>query len=57
MQPRIKNPAEVLPDAMTALQALAPVAYKGGVPPHTLALVHLRARVNVATRQPAGATW
>jgi AhpD family alkylhydroperoxidase len=43
MQARMKNPAEVLPDAIKALQALAPAAYKGGVPPQTLALVHLRA--------------
>jgi AhpD family alkylhydroperoxidase len=43
MQARMKNPAELLPDAMTALQALAPLPYKGGVPPHTLGLVHLRA--------------
>lgn len=43
MQPRIKNPVEVLPDAMKAIQALAPAAYKGGVPPSTLGLVHLRA--------------
>jgi AhpD family alkylhydroperoxidase len=43
MQVRMKNPAEILPDAMKALQALAPLAYKGGVPPQTLGLVHLRA--------------
>lgn len=43
MQARMKNPAEILPDAMKALQALAPAAYKGGVAPQTLALVHLRA--------------
>jgi AhpD family alkylhydroperoxidase len=43
MQARMKNPAELLPDAMKALQALAPAAYKGGVPPQTLGLVHLRA--------------
>ena len=43
MQARMKNPAEILPDAMTALKALAPAAYKGGVPPQTLGLVHLRA--------------
>jgi AhpD family alkylhydroperoxidase len=43
MQARMKNPAEVLPNAVKALQALAPVAYQGGVPPATLALVHLRA--------------
>jgi AhpD family alkylhydroperoxidase len=43
MQARMKNPAEVLPDAAKALQALAPLPYKGGVPPATLALVHLRA--------------
>jgi len=43
MQARMKNPAEVVPGAVKALQALAPLAYKGGVPPQTLALVHLRA--------------
>ena len=43
MQARMKNPAEVLSDAVKALQALAPLAYKGGVPPATLGLVHLRA--------------
>jgi alkylhydroperoxidase family enzyme len=43
MQARMKNPAELLPDAMTALKALAPLAYEGGVPPQTLGLVHLRA--------------
>ena len=43
MQARMQNPAEVLPDAVKALQALAPLAYKGGVPPATLGLVHLRA--------------
>jgi AhpD family alkylhydroperoxidase len=43
MQARMKNPAEVLPDAIKALQALYGPAQQGGVPPHTLALVHLRA--------------
>jgi AhpD family alkylhydroperoxidase len=43
MQARMKNPAELLPDALAALKALAPLAYKGGVPPQTLGLVHLRA--------------
>jgi AhpD family alkylhydroperoxidase len=43
MQARMKNPAEVLPDAMKALQALYPAAYQGGVAPQTLGLVHLRA--------------
>jgi AhpD family alkylhydroperoxidase len=43
MQARIHNPAEVVPDALKALQALAPLPYKNGVPPATLALVHLRA--------------
>ena len=35
MQARMKNPAELLPDALKALQALPTAAYKGGVPPHT----------------------
>jgi AhpD family alkylhydroperoxidase len=43
MQPRMKNPAMVLPDAMQPIQALYLATQKGGVPPKTLALVHLRA--------------
>jgi AhpD family alkylhydroperoxidase len=43
MQARMKNPAMIVPDAMPALQALAKSAQQGGVPPRTLALVHLRA--------------
>ena len=43
MQARMKNPAEVLPAAMEALKSLPADAYQGGVPPQTLALVHLRA--------------
>src|SRR5438445_1433199 len=43
MQARMKNPAMVIPEAMPALQALAQCMEQGGVPPRTLALVHLRA--------------
>jgi AhpD family alkylhydroperoxidase len=43
MQARMKNPAEIIPEAMQALQTLSQAAYKGGVSPATLALVHLRA--------------
>lgn len=43
MQPRMKNPAAVIPDAMKAIQALQAAAEKGDVPPKTLALAHLRA--------------
>ena len=43
MQPRIKNPAVVIPEAMQAIQALYAAPEKGGVPAATLALVHLRA--------------
>jgi len=43
MQERMKNPAMVIPEAMQAIRALAEAAHKGGVPPVTLALVHLRA--------------
>ncbi len=42
MNPRMKNPAFVVPGAMQALQALAASAAKGGVPKRTLDLVHLR---------------
>ncbi len=43
MQSRMKNPAAVIPDATEAIQALIKATYKGGVPPKTLELVHLRA--------------
>jgi AhpD family alkylhydroperoxidase len=43
MQPRMKNPASVIPEANEAIQGLIKAAYKGGVPPKTLELVHLRA--------------
>ena len=43
MQPRMKNPAMVLPDAMKAIQGLYKATSKGGVPQQTLELVHLRA--------------
>jgi AhpD family alkylhydroperoxidase len=43
IQPRMKNPAMIIPDAMQPIQALYAATQKGGVPPTTLALVHLRA--------------
>jgi AhpD family alkylhydroperoxidase len=43
MQSRMNNPALVLPDTMQALRALGESAEKGGVPPATIGLVHLRA--------------
>src|SRR5260221_8213377 len=43
MRSRMKNPAAVIPDATEAIQALIKATYKGGVPPKTLELVHLRA--------------
>ena len=43
MQPRIKNPAMVLPDAMKGLQALGAAAKKAGVPDSTLYLIEVRA--------------
>lgn len=42
MQPRMKNPAMIIPEAMKAIQALNAATEKGGVPAATLALVHLR---------------
>jgi len=39
----MSNPAMVLPDAMQAIQGLFKATGKGGVPPATLELVHLRA--------------
>jgi len=43
MQPRMKNPATILPDATTGIQTLAKAIQKGGVPQTVLELVHLRA--------------
>src|SRR5436190_20875024 len=43
IQPRMKNPAAVIPEATSAIQDLVKATYKGGVSPRTLELVHLRA--------------
>jgi alkylhydroperoxidase family enzyme len=43
MEPRIKNPQNINPEAMQALQGLAKTVENGGVPKRTLSLVHLRA--------------
>src|SRR5262245_35086929 len=43
MQARMKNPAMVIPEAWQPIQALWATAEKGGVPPKTLSLVHMRA--------------
>ena len=40
---RMKNPALIIPEAMTAIQALVASTQKGGVDEKTLGLVHLRA--------------
>ena len=43
MTARMKNPAMLLPDAMTGIQNIYKAMYKGGVPGTTMELVHLRA--------------
>src|SRR5262245_16183628 len=43
IQARMKNPAMIVPDILQPLLALGKAANKGGVPPRTLELVHLRA--------------
>jgi AhpD family alkylhydroperoxidase len=43
MQPRMKNPAMIVPDAMQALMALGAATKNGAVPAKTLSLMHLRA--------------
>src|SRR5258708_1564799 len=43
IQARMKNPAVVIPEAMSAIKALYSAVYQGGVPQTTLHLVHLRA--------------
>src|ERR1043166_1238869 len=42
MQPRMKNPAMLLPEAGAGLQSLVWAVHKGGLPRTTLDLVHLR---------------
>ena len=43
IEPRMKNPAVVIPEANSAIQDLIKASFKGGVSPRTLELVHLRA--------------
>lgn len=42
-QPRMKNPAMLLPGAMQGIQTIMGAIHKAGVAPHTLELCHLRA--------------
>ncbi|MFD6417071.1 carboxymuconolactone decarboxylase family protein [Streptomyces sp. NPDC060194] len=42
MQPRLQNPATVLPDAMPAILSLLKAVHAGGVDQQTMELVHLR---------------
>ena len=43
MEPRMTNPAAVLPDATKAIQHLIKAAHQGGAPHDVMELVHLRA--------------
>src|SRR5215468_7713520 len=43
MEARMKNLAQLFPDAMNGIQSLLKATRKGGVPAKTLELVHLRA--------------
>ena len=43
LQARIDNPAFAVPGAMDALQALSKAVQRGGIPPRTTELMHLRA--------------
>lgn len=43
MQPRMKNPVMIFPEAMQSLMALGKVVEHGNVPQRTFDLVHLRA--------------
>jgi AhpD family alkylhydroperoxidase len=42
MKARMKSPAVIIPDAMTAIRSLNEAVQQGGVPQRTLDLVHLR---------------
>jgi len=62
MPARMQNPAMIVPDAMQALLQLGKSTQSAGVPPRTLALVHLRASqingcrlcVDLGTREARG---
>ena len=43
MKARMSNPVMVIPEALQAMMAVAKAAGKGGLPPQTAVLVHLRA--------------
>jgi AhpD family alkylhydroperoxidase len=43
MEPRMSNPATILPEAMNGILTLLKATRKGGVPQTVLELVHLRA--------------
>lgn len=43
MEARMKSPAAVIPDAMSAIRSLNEAVQQGGVPPRTLGLVDMRA--------------
>ncbi|HLZ58190.1 MAG TPA: carboxymuconolactone decarboxylase family protein [Ktedonosporobacter sp.] len=43
MQPRIKNPVKIFPEALHGIQEIIKATREGGVPQATLELVHLRA--------------
>jgi AhpD family alkylhydroperoxidase len=43
MQPRMRNPAFIVPEALPALLAVGKATHKAGVPARTLELAHLRA--------------
>ena len=42
MEARMKSPAVIIPDAMTAIRSLNEAVAQGGVPQRTLDLIHLR---------------
>jgi AhpD family alkylhydroperoxidase len=43
MTARINNPASLLPESMTGIQAIIKAAHRSGVPRSTMDLAHLRA--------------
>lgn len=43
LQPRIPNPAMIVPDAMAALQAVGAAVGNGGLPARTIELINMRA--------------
>lgn len=54
MEPRIQNPASLIPDAMKSIQGLVGAAHSAGVPVETVELVHRASAISMDSWLVAG---